>query len=387
MCKFFISLLILSLLYSCKEQDNQENIIVFDEALIQNQKMSEYFESIEYIQLETGPDCFVGASPNVYVLNDYILVTSQNCLLFERKTGKFIRQVGRKGNGPNEYSRIPGGIFVNEESPSVYLHGGKNLLEYSLSDSTALPQSSYSPGGIAAFGKIVYIANNLWAVGILDPDGKAANQLLFFDRKDVIDSIPNPHKFTMREDAFDINFMEHLFYCYDNNVYYKNLYNNTIFKIVDRKLQPAWILDIGNFQPHYLLKENPSVIHNKFPDYYIVNSIIETDKCLFISLRYDRKDKDYVYNKKTRNIVSLTSIDQKGFINDIDGGVSFWPNSSSQSQELVKILLPDNIKEHMNNKSANIETIKDKKGHGKLKEMSAGLSENDNPVIMIAKLK
>ena len=62
-------------------------------------KASDYFDEIRYVPLETRDDCLVGSSPDIKLLDKYILITSANrqCLLFDKATGKFKCQIGHVG--------------------------------------------------------------------------------------------------------------------------------------------------------------------------------------------------------------------------------------------------------------------------------------------------
>lgn len=64
--------------------------------------------SIQYIPLETTDSCLISNLLNLQVTTDYMFMyngKTEEVLQFDRK-GKFIRRVGRQGNGPGEYSMI-----------------------------------------------------------------------------------------------------------------------------------------------------------------------------------------------------------------------------------------------------------------------------------------
>ena len=70
--------------------------------------MKEDVVSIQYIPLETTDSCLISNLLNLQVTTDYMFMyngKTEEVLQFDRK-GKFIRRVGRQGNGPGEYSMI-----------------------------------------------------------------------------------------------------------------------------------------------------------------------------------------------------------------------------------------------------------------------------------------
>ena len=66
---------------------------------------------MRYVPLETTDSSLVGKSTSVQVLNQYIVVTSEDkyCHLFDKQTGRFIRSIGHVGNDPQGYSTVSGG--------------------------------------------------------------------------------------------------------------------------------------------------------------------------------------------------------------------------------------------------------------------------------------
>ena len=73
--------------------------------------------------------------------------------------------------------------------------------------------------------------------------------------------------------------------------------------------------------------------------------------------------------------------------NDVDGGFSFWPSYYTSQNELVSSLQAYKMKEKMVEQYFADRTIKSPQAHQNLKELLHGLKEDDNPVVVIAKLK
>lgn len=63
--------------------------------------MSKLFDKIEYVPLETNKNCLLKPSAAYYVTKDYIIAMNifYNTYLFDRKTGKYIREIGSEGGG------------------------------------------------------------------------------------------------------------------------------------------------------------------------------------------------------------------------------------------------------------------------------------------------
>jgi len=100
------SVLILSVL-SCGQSTRNAQEIVLD-PFISNVKeisISEIASQIDYIQLETTPESFISYIYKIQTKDDKIFILdirNPSILIFDM-SGKFIRRIGRVGNGPGEY--------------------------------------------------------------------------------------------------------------------------------------------------------------------------------------------------------------------------------------------------------------------------------------------
>ena len=68
-------------------------------------KLSDFAESINYIRLETNNKCLIGHINSFDISENHIVVycvKSESIYLFN-KNGSFINQVGKHGEGPNDY--------------------------------------------------------------------------------------------------------------------------------------------------------------------------------------------------------------------------------------------------------------------------------------------
>jgi len=94
-----------------------------------------------------------------------------------------------------------------------------------------------------------------------------------------------------------------------------------------------------------------------------------------------------IAGKTTRLLDTDPFSRMSGFINDLDGGLSFWPMYYTSDNELVGIWQPFEMKELLTEEYFTAHVIKKQQEHQKLKELLKNLQEDDNPVVVIAKLK
>jgi len=370
---------------SCKRDMGKSNVIEMDNMQVETLYMSDYFESIEYIPLETTDECLIGNNAFVYILDEIIVtIDSKNCFVFDRSTGKWIGKIGHEGRGPGEYSQLLRGPIVNEQDKTIYFGQNDLLVEYSLTDMSASPLSfQFRP---LYADHLAYIQKDLWAVGLLNTTGDNPHQILFYDRTGVVDSIPNHYKFTLKDPrVINVYPREIMFYRYDHEVYYKQQYNDTIFRIADKELHPAWIFKTTKSpQALYELKGDLAALAENRGNYYLINSILETNEYLFLSAMYEKVRHSYLYDKVQRQV---TELKENKFINDIDGGVPFWPVYTDRRQELVCVFDAYALKEEADDPAPDVRNVKNISDSEKFRTLVSQLNENDNPVVMIVRPK
>lgn len=117
--------------------------------------LADFGEKMTYIPLETLDESLVklGSSSHMVVTNEYIFVgeTGAPLLCFDRSTGKFLRNIGRVGQGPGEYS---GSIDmeVDAEAKRIYFRASPTQyhcydFEGKFLNTITLPEDNFMMGG------------------------------------------------------------------------------------------------------------------------------------------------------------------------------------------------------------------------------------------------
>ena len=84
-------------------------------------KLSDVYDSVRYVPLETSDSCLIGERPYAQVTDKYILIAfpqSDGVYTFDKQTGRFLAKVIHKGQGPEEYSFVA--INYNEHDGLLY---------------------------------------------------------------------------------------------------------------------------------------------------------------------------------------------------------------------------------------------------------------------------
>ena len=131
----YVSALLISLLTACspsaqKGKEGQIDVLPAFENLTEL-KVSQLGKNIRYVPLETTDSSLIGARYAIQLLDDGILVSyggrsESHCYLFDRETGKFIREIGHKGEDPKGYSGPK--AYVHPVTGHLYFHRNPDKL-------------------------------------------------------------------------------------------------------------------------------------------------------------------------------------------------------------------------------------------------------------------
>jgi hypothetical protein len=148
-------------------------------------------------------------------------------------------------------------------------------------------------------------------------------------------------------------------YYYKGQLTIKQEYNDTIFRLISPdRLLPVYLIDFGSFKVSYNDGLNPEIdLSNK----YLLNSLYESDNFLFVrytqnfsSLNNIKKNAVKFYNaifiKKEGKLIHLPEFSStpQGLINNLDGGIPFWPDFITPQDEMIKLVSGKFLKDYIN---------------------------------------
>lgn len=115
MKKYNYILLIFTLfLYACtsapQKMEHSTTTVEIDINSSERLDFEKNFDSVQYIPLETNKDVLISEITKMYLDNEHIIIFDQKAMsifLFGID-GKFIRKIGKKGEGPDEY------LYIND---------------------------------------------------------------------------------------------------------------------------------------------------------------------------------------------------------------------------------------------------------------------------------
>ena len=378
-------LILLACLMFCDSEHNQNlgddlPVINLVESNHVNSSTKEFFESVEYIKLETTPGCWLGDDLDVFVTDKFIVTASykQNvAYLFDRKSGKFIKQIGQKGKGPNDYDYISGGRLFDEQEMILYCDkGSTEKIGYNIENGEIkiikLPLlrnvSAFTISPVNYFIKMG--AENEYAGYVNNISGSDSIRLVIFDDNgNVVKSFPNYQHYTqINPSLYPANGGE--FYVFNHSLFFKEpIFNDTIYVLNHKEMLPYATFYLGEHTPPYQLMI-PMPNENR-QNYFKVELLGENNKYIFFNYLYQgTRYCGYYYKQIKQTFVN------KGYL-DNNLGYYFIPKYMTFKGELTGILSAHEVVEYMKNKKNASNTVKH----------LSSIKEGDNPVIVIATLK
>ena len=377
--RLFIICLLFGMVCSCslKKQDGID-IETGIEHLSRDLKCSDFITHIEYIPLQTTDDILINDNPTIVVVDKYIIVkTIKECFLFSKDTGKFIRKVGNYGNGPGEYHSTSG--FINPTKKTIYFAGWNSvLMEFSFDGEyiSSIKIPGYNDSFTSPSSPTNHIYWNDYFVSYFTNSIGIEKKLIqIFDHNgEIIKVIPNRNVY-MDTKNFSFTTGESDFYYYDNNLFFKETYSDTIFKISDQVFSPHIIFHTGKYSKPYESKWLPL---EKRGQYINLRKINETPLFIFFKVFDDERQIFGLYNKKNER---LKMAERKYVENDVDYFLPFSPESLSDIGEGVSFIEAYQVVQWFSENSEKADKLPEH-----LKKLS-NVKETDNQVVLIAKLK
>ena len=365
--------------------------------------LSDIVEDVEYVKLETTDNCLVGSSwsarifatdEDIYVLNKY---SDEKLFCFNRKTGKFISQIGSIGQGPKEMIN-PCFVFAKDSlvyvtsssMDKIYVYTNEN--QFVRSVPFCKDRSSFEDG----VGQTISVIDHQY---IIRHPGQLQSQFNYnqYIAAEVIDMNSN-RLFAMRDtsDVYGIMLTldwDPVRWYYKGNINFYNEPDRTVYAVTKDSIIPRYHFNLGdNKWPVKSEKLTMEYVkHIKF------KSFRETEDYLY--LYWNQREKGYFarFNKKTEKL-DVQEQDKlwgrtwilkvPGLKNDIDGcnlNVDFIRLMDEQSS--IMVMISSTEKEDYIKVLNESTDVKFPEKRQQLLKLLEEMGEEDNQILAIYKLK
>ncbi|CEN50657.1 6-bladed beta-propeller [Capnocytophaga canis] len=375
-----------------KSTSSLEKIIDLEKAIenpIEPLNLSDFVEDIEYIRPEY-PASLVDIIFDVALDENYLLLQVRERLLCYSRDGKFLREISRKGQGPKEHLGIRA-FSMRDNLIGIHSNFSRKVLWYNpdneyLGETPIADKVSainildrdrivihYPPGTTFVEDPVLYIA------GVINSKG---------DTIQLKKSKPYYSKGrTSRQSIWNYKDVVRVLTCV----------NDTIYSVSKDEITPAYVVNFGKYkvsQEHFSdIKLEKSERGQKFIQHL---SFSEMPTKMFLRFVYDQKKWYGVYDKQTGETsvwsVAPDDIDEYGilkgggWVNDVDGGWSPLHFDSNSDGYFIGIVPPEELKARFLEDKERIE-VKYPEKQKKLEQFVNSLDDDENPIIIIYKLK
>lgn len=400
-------LIVLSLIIcvtACSKNKQKVSEIAFSDFIHKELFLSDFASNIHYIPLDG--QVALKHIHDVYVIDrQFVVATSSGVVRYNDK-GVFLNRIGRKGRGPCEY--LYGvNIELDHSTKTVLVlnsDGLNTVIRYDMKGNCINEIEIYPPIDT------IHLKNNL--IGqFYSSFTVESSELVFF--------APNSYGFTKdswvwtdfkgnilnRKKNFIPEFNLNGYYTCLGNFYKLNgksffweLFNDTIFEINnDKSYSPKYIFGRDKYRltPDVASKLSAEFEFGKnvYKNYMKPQALFETSRHLFLNFSIHGNNYWAINDKNMWSwnyyISGLTS-KKKGFVNNLDAGIRFNPSFTKNIDHencLIDYIYPYQLKAHVASEAfKNSKPIYPEKKK-KLEELADSLDENDNPVLMLVKLK
>jgi hypothetical protein len=402
MKRITLCLILIVLLIGCKNTEKYEksSIITFnlkDNSKISTLRLSELgFSEIKYIPLESNENCMIPSieamvlnwgSYRIIFVDDIILIKNWNTILKFKDSGAFINRIGVEGRGPEEFL-VAHDIDVNPLNKYVYLVSAwqKKINVYSENSNFLRSYSIpfYAPVSFRFIdGKILCYFDNI--------QGSVENSFVLMDTSGgIIKYYPNKYPYSIKNNSMFGLPHENLFYQYNNHLFKKEVYSDTIY-----------VFEKNYFMPHMVLASGDKLIspsiRSEYDGFYIGEHYIQPLNLFefgdyifygFINCTILNKVSEHFgfIGSKKNDFEVLFDL-EKGIINDLDGGPDIIPVSVKDDNTLISLVDAMSFKAHVSSdKFKNVRPkYPDKKRE--LEKLASEIKDTDNPIIVLLRLK
>lgn len=398
-----LTIIILVFLTGCAIDENKtaQQIEYIDIYTAFNSKkeafLSEFVEEVKYIPLESAAESFISENAR-FKVEDLIIVGNSGInrtplLLFNKKTGRFIRNIGKVGRGPDEYN-IPAPDFYNVLNKTFYTlddtHRNVKIFDTCGNYIGSFRAPEWVEPSISGATRYAYIEaylNDSTYVHFTDNfNGQIKTKLVLFTRDHIIKFFPNFLSWGEKESSKNSrgSFSVTTFIRWNNNLYFKEMFNDTLFTVTIDTLIPRFVFRYGRYGLPYAQQDKIVTKERSInSDYLILYDMDENHDYLFF--RFSLHDKNYTsfYSKKEKTTTVCITPDGSvsALTDDINGFMPVIPEGFTKNNEMISLLKPKDIMDWIHNNPEKAELLEQKF------EWLRDITEFSNPIIFIAKCK
>ncbi len=374
---------VLIILNACGTNYLKKDLIINPlDAIEREVRLSEFTTEVTYIPLDNK--ILFQHPTRIETTKDHFIMSTfpGNILCFDHN-GNFINEIGSRGRGPGEYRT---GLYftIDPKNELVYIYDNR-IITYTFNGKLVREFSIEKFDG--RFYDIAFLNDKIYLGGVIQSGYSKYSWL-------IIDTLGNffSHKYNSIPPFESRGGTSGGFFKSNERLFYWNNFNDTIFMIQDSLYEPSIYFAQGDFRTPQ--GNIPNEID--YRKYFATRNILKTDSYIFLFYHFENYLQSGYISKKDGviNVVgkidSHSGFDIPGIPNDIDGGLAFPPSyyfQENSEEYLIGWFHAYRLKAHVESETFKNSTPKYPEKKKELEKLAASLNENDNPVLMLVKLR
>lgn len=298
-----------------------------------------------------------------------------------RNDGSFVAKIGEEGRGPNEFQTCHD-VESDMDGQRIYVvDGWKQKLSF-YSDSGDFIKAIDFP--FRGFGYFRFINGNF----LCYYDNHLGNVEISFNLIDssgkIIKNYPNKYPFVKyKNDAYGFAH-ENLFYRFDDLLFKKEVYSDTIYVYKNMEFRPHLVIEVGDRLITPKVRSELAGLELA-KNYITPRNLFEFGEYVYYEFTYkfdfsNTLNYSFIGSKKRDFQVFIKP--ENGIINDLDGGPNILPLTIKDDNTFIGCVDALQLKKHVASETFTKSTPKYPEKKKELEELANSLKDTDNPVLM-----
>ena len=263
-------ILTLTLIFAgCKEKSRPTaNLAIFSHDRIKEiEKIEfdnkEFLDSCEFVRLETSDESLFGEITQLETFDGKFYIYDRQTMKIKvfDSAGRFLYDIGKKGQGPGEYVYI-NFFFLNPKEKKIGLYDpGKGAVhEYTLDGTFLRTINPPRDQDLSCISKAVYIDDYIYCFARINEENNYSYTILsskYYSVKERFDPYP-----VKPQNPMYAKVMNHPYSVVDGEFHYTSLFSDTIYTFENGKETPHLYVETGkpNISPDYLKNRELEVV-------------------------------------------------------------------------------------------------------------------------------
>ena len=303
---YFVSILLI-FLFACQHEKQSNDYLILRASLEETEvSMNDLFSKVEVLPLETNDSCLLVFPYKLLLWDDYYAVFDYQipCLFIYDSSGKFVRRIGSKGQGPGEYTFIYDALRDTHTGEFQLLSPFGEIFCYSSEGSflkkIKLPQK-YNYWAFEDYG-------DYWITWSYPGDDNDPG-VSFISKR----TLECEHSWWFCNRS--VNSLMETFYRFNNDVYFTRPMNRNVYKLTGAdslQIVYAWDFGSGNYSVNqwgFSETKWGGVEEGRLVERYLIDGVIpyclgsqtQTDKFYYCRLvmGFDNRNSAHLFYRKS----------------------------------------------------------------------------------------